>query len=975
MTIVSFSKGTGALNTISQIQKSEGLRTTSISKISSSLKIRKASDAVADSAIGTKLKVEVESLKQLLIGTAQAKAALEIAEGGLSEITKTLTRMNTLAMSAKNGVYKAEEVEKINQEFVALIDEIDRISKATNFNSKQLLSGTETVIKDSFDNTNLGEDLRDGNLSSEQGFESIIIDNSKTNTAYRISYDQQSRLLKVTNTNDPSKYDAMKVSSDTIRDGQLETVVLSKLGVTIKLNHNFDKNRSIGTDYDHMMNPALNNDNLKNLELMNTISTTLLEKDPDIATLPKFTATQQDAGTDTFRIAGETNNITLPTTTDAKTVEKWVYTGAGATTEQSKIDGFLQGIQTAFALKTPATGSATVIKVDATKAGELNDEQLELINSSTETETLNITSVSWDTGFTGGDAGATNDAEIHFNTADHSLTAYKMTDFDHETGTVYFEAKVGIEDTTATTTNKTTATVTGSFQLDKGYYANGFRAIDYTKQSIVKDPITGDAEVLKGGTYKLKDNDIVAYDGFVYDKTTGDKVLTLPNDRESTVQLKLDNNHRTDDVSIARISNNATDLTSFDVKIKGTNGKAILYIEAQNGTFQSEELNLTDIEYNDGYKDDGSYEGTDDNSSYIAKTKLTRGQVKLSRIITNGQREDSIVINLNKLRTDGLIKLSGDSSIASKALESNTLNIPATFTAANIKVVDSADQAITTIDATAFGNSKDLADVQAAINKRVAELNEWRESLIKGASAKALASLEAGFKFSAATLEGTALAATPEFAIKLSGAKADYSAATGTDSTTAIGVTSTNVDDNPSDIKIKYSESKRDDAYKNNVFLTLNELKNTVVAYQQSSDKTNLSFQVGTGSGEQNSIKVTIDSITSARLNLIDASTGKKLELTTDQDKLQDIISTVQAAIDIVQTVRSEVAVGDNRINVADSSIQTSITNSQAAVSAIFDLDIPEEMVELSQSEMMEQSSIEALAREMRAKQNLMKLF
>jgi len=155
----------------------------------------------------------------------------------------------------------------------------------------------------------------------------------------------------------------------------------------------------------------------------------------------------------------------------------------------------------------------------------------------------------------------------------------------------------------------------------------------------------------------------------------------------------------------------------------------------------------------------------------------------------------------------------------------------------------------------------------------------------------------------------------------------------------------------------------------------LNELKNTVVAYQQSSDKTNLSFQVGTGSGEQNSIKVTIDSITSARLNLIDASTGKKLELTTDQDKLQDIISTVQAAIDIVQTVRSEVAVGDNRINVADSSIQTSITNSQAAVSAIFDLDIPEEMVELSQSEMMEQSSIEALAREMRAKQNLMKLF
>ena len=67
--------------------------------------------------------------------------------------------------------------------------------------------------------------------------------------------------------------------------------------------------------------------------------------------------------------------------------------------------------------------------------------------------------------------------------------------------------------------------------------------------------------------------------------------------------------------------------------------------------------------------------------------------------------------------------------------------------------------------------------------------------------------------------------------------------------------------------------------------------------------------------------------------------------------------------------------IGDNRLNVADSNIQTSITNSQAAVSAIFDLDIPEEMVELSQSEMMEQSSIEVLSREMRSKQNLLKLF
>ena len=108
---------------------------------------------------------------------------------------------------------------------------------------------------------------------------------------------------------------------------------------------------------------------------------------------------------------------------------------------------------------------------------------------------------------------------------------------------------------------------------------------------------------------------------------------------------------------------------------------------------------------------------------------------------------------------------------------------------------------------------------------------------------------------------------------------------------------------------------------------------------------------------------------------MVDNKTNLKIELSDDQESLQKIIETIRAAIDTVQSVRSNVAVGDNRLNVADSNIQTSITNSQAAVSAIFDLDIPEEMVELSQSEMMEQSSIEVLSREMRSKQNLLKLF
>ena len=808
MAIISFSKGTGALNTLTQIQKSETTRTTSISKISSSLKIRKASDAVADSAIGTKLKVEVDSLKQLLVGTAQAKAALDIAEGGLGEITKTLTRMNTLAMSAKNGIYKAEDIAKINQEFVALIDEIDRIAKATNFNSKQLLSGTQKVITDTFSETINGDDLRDGFLSKDgQGIESIAIDNSNSNTAYTLSYNQETRLFRITNLNDKSSFDEMKVASDDIKPGDLESLNFSKFGVTVKLNNNFDKGMSIGTDTALMMDPQYNQNNKKNIELINSINEDLIDNTSVIG--EELFKPKLDSGKK-VKVDG-----------DAKGTEIILPTELGVPVD----NGALSDIQKALDMSKSVMGF--VINQKTAGAG-LTDGELEKFNDKFGGQGVNITSVVFDKAI-----AADNQEFTELSTFD----VFKITDYSKD-GTVKFEAKAKSKGDNDVQDNP--VTITGTFKLAPGTYENGTFGIDYDKQSIEKD-VDGNAVVLKGGSYKLKSTDIIGDDGYVYDKS-GKKITTIDYDPNSTVQLKL-NNKKTNNVDVARISGNLTDLTSFDVKIKGKNGMAKLYMEAADGVLESDYFNLTDIDYNET------------NSSYVAKNRLERGRVTLSRTMTNGQRVDAITIDLNKMKTGGIIK------------------------AAKLTGTDAPKNL-------AMANVGQMAADAAGTNPFI----------------------DSGY-------------------------------------------------------------------FKNNVFVSLNELKNTVVAYQESSDKTDLSFQVGTGGGDENSVKVTIDSITAFRLQLIDNKTNLKIELSDDQESLQKIIETIRTAIDTVQSVRSKVAVGDNRLNVADSNIQTSITNSQAAVSAIFDLDIPEEMVELSQSEMMEQSSIEVLSREMRSKQNLLKLF
>ena len=90
---------------------------------------------------------------------------------------------------------------------------------------------------------------------------------------------------------------------------------------------------------------------------------------------------------------------------------------------------------------------------------------------------------------------------------------------------------------------------------------------------------------------------------------------------------------------------------------------------------------------------------------------------------------------------------------------------------------------------------------------------------------------------------------------------------------------------------------------------------------------------------------------------------------------LSDVIATLKEASSKVENIRSKIGVTSSRIDFAAQNLQTSITNSSAAVSAIFDLDVPTEISELSQIELKQVAAIEALSRDVKAKQNLMKLF
>jgi flagellin len=103
-------------------------------------------------AIGNRMNVEVNALKQANVNAGQAVSMLQIADGAMSKVQDILVRMKTLAVQSGSGQLSGTERGMLDTEYQALISEIDRISSDTEFNGNQLINGSITVG----DNANYG---------------------------------------------------------------------------------------------------------------------------------------------------------------------------------------------------------------------------------------------------------------------------------------------------------------------------------------------------------------------------------------------------------------------------------------------------------------------------------------------------------------------------------------------------------------------------------------------------------------------------------------------------------------------------------------------------------------------------------------------------------------------------------------------------------------------------------------------------
>jgi len=118
----------------------------SIEKLSSGLRINKAGDDPAGLAISEKLRSQIRGVRRAALNAQDGISLLQTAEGALSEVHDMLHRMRELAVQAANDTLTQNDRIEIQREIIQLSDEINRISKATEFNTKPLLDGSASAL-------------------------------------------------------------------------------------------------------------------------------------------------------------------------------------------------------------------------------------------------------------------------------------------------------------------------------------------------------------------------------------------------------------------------------------------------------------------------------------------------------------------------------------------------------------------------------------------------------------------------------------------------------------------------------------------------------------------------------------------------------------------------------------------------------------------------------------------------------------
>lgn len=140
------------LNSVSSLTAENAISSTqselqsTLTELSTGLKINSGSDNPAGLSIADGLSANISALTQSSQNATDGIGLLQTADGALSQVTTLLNTAVSLATEASNGGLSTSQATALNTQYQSILTEIGNIGTTTNFNGQAIFGTSSTVF-------------------------------------------------------------------------------------------------------------------------------------------------------------------------------------------------------------------------------------------------------------------------------------------------------------------------------------------------------------------------------------------------------------------------------------------------------------------------------------------------------------------------------------------------------------------------------------------------------------------------------------------------------------------------------------------------------------------------------------------------------------------------------------------------------------------------------------------------------------
>lgn len=139
---ISINSNIVSLEAQAKLNRNSDAVSNSLQKLSSNLRVNSSSDEVSLISVASKMKFQMENSNQQIKSAMETNSILQTASAALDQTQSTLSRMKDLATKSADASTDSNSRLSMHSEFASLAKEITKISNDTNFNGKNILSGS-----------------------------------------------------------------------------------------------------------------------------------------------------------------------------------------------------------------------------------------------------------------------------------------------------------------------------------------------------------------------------------------------------------------------------------------------------------------------------------------------------------------------------------------------------------------------------------------------------------------------------------------------------------------------------------------------------------------------------------------------------------------------------------------------------------------------------------------------------------------